>query len=69
MSPRLLRVVAPLLVLLTAGFGIYQLFVAGIALRVKAYPFAALYAAMGLAGFAIATAIGRTYRRLRERQP
>ena len=60
MSPRLLRVLLPLLVLVTTAFGLYQLFVAGIALRVHAYPFALLYAVMGVAGLAVASALWRT---------
>jgi hypothetical protein len=66
-SPRLLRVLLPLLVLVTGVFGLYQLFVAGVALRVKSYPFALLYAVMGVAGLAVATALGRTFSRLRGR--
>ena len=64
-SPRLLRLAVPLLVVVTAAFGLYQLFVAGIALRTKAYPFALLYAVMGLAGLAVASALWRTGKRLR----
>jgi hypothetical protein len=64
-SPRLLRVALPLLVLVTGAFGLYQLFVAGIALRTKAYPFALLYAVMGLAGLAVASALWRTGKRIR----
>jgi hypothetical protein len=59
-SPRVLRVLLPLLVLVTTVFGLYQLFVAGIALRVHAYPFALLYAVMGVAGLAVASALWRT---------
>ena len=59
MSPRLLRILAPILVLLTGGFALYQLFVAGMHLRVKSYPFAVFYAVMGIAGLAIATALRR----------
>ena len=59
MSPRLLRILVPVLVLVTGGFGLYQLFVAGVALRVKSYPFALLYAVMGFAGLAVATALAR----------
>jgi hypothetical protein len=59
-SPRLLRVVAPFLVLLTGAFAVYQLFLAGVALKVRSYPFALFYAVMGVAGLAIATALRRT---------
>ena len=65
MSPRLLRLAVPFLVVLTAGFGLYQLFVAGIALRMKAYPMALLYAVMGLAGVAVANALWRVGKRTR----
>ena len=58
-SPRLLRLAVPFLVVLTAAFGLYQLFVAGIALRMKSYPSAALYGVMGVAGVAIANALWR----------
>jgi len=66
-SPRVLRILLPILTLFTGAFGLYQLFIAGVALRVKAYPFALLYAAMGLAGLAVASALGRTFSRLRGR--
>ena len=59
MSPRILRVLAPFLVLLTGGFALYQLFIAGMHLRVKSYPFAMFYGVMGIAGIAIATALRR----------
>ena len=65
MSPRLLRLAVPLLVVLTAGFGLYQLFVAGLALRMKAYPMALLYAVMGLAGVSVANALWRVGKRPR----
>jgi uncharacterized membrane protein HdeD (DUF308 family) len=58
-SPRLLRILAPILVLLVGGFALYQLFLAGMHLRVKSYPFALFYAVMGIAGIAIATALRR----------
>jgi uncharacterized MnhB-related membrane protein len=64
-SPRLLRVLVPLLAVVSGLFGLYQLFVAGIALRVKSYPFAVLYAVMGVAGVAIANALWRVGRRVR----
>jgi hypothetical protein len=60
--PRLLRVLAPFLVLLTGGFGLWQLFIAGLHLRYRSYPFALFYAVMGIAGLAIATAVRRTLR-------
>jgi hypothetical protein len=62
-SPRLLRVLVPLLVLLTAGFALFQLFLFGIALRVRDWPMAGMYLVMGIAGVAIASSLWRTARR------
>ena len=61
-SPRLIRVLVPFLVLLTGGFGLWQLFLAGMHLRHASYPFALFYAVMGIAGIAIATALRRGLR-------
>jgi hypothetical protein len=66
MSPRLLRVLVPVLLLVTTCFALYQLFLAGVSLRVKSYPAAALYAGMGVAGLAIVSAMARSYKRGRE---
>jgi len=62
-SPRLLRVLTPFLVLLTGGFGLWQLFLAGMHLRFSSYPMALFYAVMGIAGIAIASALRRALRR------
>jgi hypothetical protein len=64
-SPRLLRIAFPLLVLLTGGFALYQLFLAGLSLRLHSWPFAIFYTVMGIAGLAIASALRRTSRRIR----
>jgi len=58
-SPRLLRVALPLLAALTTAFGLYQLFLAGISLRVHSLAFALLYAVMGIGGLALSSALWR----------
>ena len=63
-SPRLVAVLAPILCLLTGAFALYQLWVAGIALRVRNWPFAAFYLLFGLAGLAVTTALWRHRRGL-----
>ncbi|MDF1502529.1 hypothetical protein [Roseisolibacter sp. H3M3-2] len=65
MSPRLLSILAPILCLLTGAFALYQLWVAGIALRVQNWAFAAFYLVFGLAGLAVTTALWRLRRGLR----
>lgn len=65
MSPRILRVLLPVLALVVALFGLYQLFVAGLSVRLRNYPMAMLYAAMGFAGLAISSAMWRTAKRFR----
>jgi len=62
---RLPRAAIPLLVVVTAAFGLYQLFVAGLALRMRAYPMALLYAVMGLGGLSIASALWGMRKRTR----
>ena len=59
MSPRLLRALVPLLALLTGCFALYQLWVAGLALRLRNYPFAAFYLLFGLGGLAVCSALWR----------
>jgi hypothetical protein len=59
MSPRLLRALVPVLSLLTGCFALYQLWVAGLALRLRNYPFAAFYLLFGLGGLAVCTALWR----------
>jgi hypothetical protein len=59
MSPRVLRALMPLLALLTGLFALYQLWVAGIALRLRNYPFTAFYLLFGLGGLAVSTALWR----------
>lgn len=59
MSPRLLPILAPILCLLTGAFALYQLWVAGIALRIQNWGFAVFYLVFGLAGLAVTTALWR----------
>jgi hypothetical protein len=61
-SPRLLRVVLPLLAVVTTAFGLYQLFLAGLALRVHSYPYSLLYAGMGIGGLAISSSLWRAWK-------
>ena len=65
MSPRLLRALLPVLALVTGCFALYQLWVAGIALRRANYPFAAFYLLFGLGGLAVSTALWRHRRGVR----
>lgn len=65
MNPRLLFALVPVLVLLTGGFALYQLWVAGLALRMQNWPFAAFYLVFGLAGLAVTTGLWRLRRGMR----
>ena len=62
MSPRLLFALVPVLALVTGGFALYQLWVAGVALRMQNWPFAAFYTVFGLAGLAVCSALWRMRR-------
>ena len=65
MSPRLLLALVPVLVLLTGGFALYQLWVAGVALRLQNWPFAAFYTVFGVAGLAVSSGLWRLRRGMR----
>ena len=60
MSPRQTRALLLTLSVLTVCFALYQLFLFGIALRMRNWPIAAMYFVMGVAGFAIASALRRS---------
>jgi hypothetical protein len=62
-SPRLLRPLVALAALVTAGFGLYQLYFAGHLLRAHYWVVAALYAMLGIAGLAISNALWRVLRK------
>ena len=63
MSPsnrtRFALALTPLLVVLAFGFGGLQLYTAVAALRVGNFPFAAIYALMGIGGVALGIALWR----------
>ena len=62
-SSRLLRVALPLLAALTTAFGLYQLFLAGLSLRVHSFAFALLYTVMGIGGLALSSSLWRARKR------
>jgi hypothetical protein len=64
-----LRVLAPIVALLTGAFALYQLWVAGVALRLERWGFAVFYLVFGLAGLAVTTALWRLRRGLPGRPP
>ncbi|GLC25684.1 hypothetical protein [Roseisolibacter agri] len=65
MPVRLLLALVPVLVLITGGFALYQLWVAGVALRMQNWPFAAFYTVFGLAGLAVSNGLWRLRRGMR----
>lgn len=65
MPVRLLLILVPVLVLVTGAFALYQLWVAGIALRTQNWPFAAFYLVFGLAGLAVSSGLWRLRRGMR----
>jgi hypothetical protein len=65
MNARLFFVLVPVLVLLTGGFALYQLWVAGVAFRLQNWPFAAFYTVFGVAGLAVSNGLWRLRRGMR----
>jgi hypothetical protein len=55
----------PLLVAFAFGFGLYQLYLALRFLRAGSYPFAAIWALMGVGGIALGIALWRTRKKFR----
>jgi hypothetical protein len=62
---RLFVALVPILVLVTGAFALYQLWVAGVALRMQNWPFAAFYVVFGLAGLAVSNGLWRLRKGLR----
>ncbi|MGZ8376504.1 MAG: hypothetical protein ACXWZS_06600 [Gemmatirosa sp.] len=59
---RIFLTLVPVLALVTGAFALYQLWAAGIAMRMQNWPFAAFYVLFGLAGLAVSTALWRLRR-------
>jgi len=55
----------PLLVLFAFGFGAYQLYMAALLFRAKAFVFGAIYCLMGVGGVALGIALWRLRKKFR----
>jgi len=58
----LVRLVTPVLAVISGAFALWQLFLAGLSVRLGSYAFGAFYAVMGIAGLAVATSLWRVWR-------
>lgn len=59
---RVFLALVPVLVLVTGCFALFQLWAAGVAMRMQNWPFAAFYVVFGLAGLAVSSGLWRLRR-------
>jgi hypothetical protein len=68
MLPRAVMAVAPVLALITAGFGLLNIYTGALALRGRNYPVGLISIGMGFAGIVLSIAVWRVWKQMRSRK-